>query len=58
MKLTSNELYQLVRCSEWLESGDDNPDPEQKKYDKFVQKLAKKLRKFYVGNQKEEYKLT
>ena len=43
MKLTSNELYQLVRCSEWLESGDDNPDPEQKKYDK----LFKSWRRSY-----------
>ena len=58
MKLTQDQLWWLVKCSEWLESGEENPDSETKAMDREYRKLSKRLKQFYETNEKAEYKLS
>jgi len=58
MKLTEEQLWDLVRCSAWLESGDGKEaDSETKKQDAAFRRLHKKLFKFYEQNRKSTYEL-
>ena len=55
MKLTHEELWHIVRSTEWLESGEDNPDRETKAQDKKYRKLNEKIKKFYEKHEKASF---
>lgn len=53
IRLIGDELWALVRCSAWLESGEENTDSETKKSDAQFRKLHKKLNEFYLNHRNE-----